>query len=305
MTGGRRLVIAGLEIRLADFVTLGALIVLTAVAVAFRGRLDRPAFVIGTSLAIIFLYILSQAVLRVLRPPWLRFAVRTAAVQLTCLQIYQTAVSLQLLLFPWQDARVLAWEAGVFPVNPVVAIQKGYTPALSEWMFFVYVFYVVIYPLLAFVIFFKHGEEANEDYLFHLGLVNLVCGLGFILFPVASPMYWPEIRDQLTAPQTARFFGSVAEWIRANVHTAGGSIPSPHCAVATVMWFMARKYTRRGFAGLAPIILSLYVSTVYGRFHYLSDMVIGIAAAGLVIVAAPAIEKAWDRNTARLPGESL
>ena len=54
-------------------------------------------------------------------------------------------------------------------------------------MFFVYVFYVVIYPLLGVVIFFKHGEEANEDYLFHLGLVNLVCGLGFILFPVASP----------------------------------------------------------------------------------------------------------------------
>ena len=304
MTGGRRLLIAGLEIRLADFVTLGALVVLTAVAIAFRGRLDRPAYAIGTSLAVIALYILSQAVLRVLRPPWLRFAVRTAAVQLTCLQIYQTAVALQLLLFPWQDARVLAWEAGVFPVNPVIAIQKVYTPALSEWMFFVYVFYVVIYPLLAFVIFFKHGEEANEDYLFHLGLVNLVCGLGFILFPVASPMYWPKIRDQLTAPQTARFFGSVAEWIRANVHTAGGSIPSPHCAVATVMWFMALKYTKRGFAGLAPVILSLYVSTVYGRFHYLSDMVIGIAAAGLVIVAAPAIERAWNRNTVRLPGES-
>ncbi len=305
MTGGRRLVIAGLEIRLADFVTLGALMVLTAVAIACRGRLARPAFVIGTSMAVIVLYILSQAVLRVLRPPWLRFAVRTASVQLTCLQIYQTAAALQLLLFPWQDARVLAWEAGLFRVNPVVAIQKWYTPALSEWMFFVYVFYVVIYPLLGLVIFFKHGEEANEDYLFHLGLVNLLCGLGFILFPVASPMYWPEIRDQLTAPLTARFFGSVAEWIRTNIHTAGGSIPSPHCAVATVMWFMARKYTKRGFAGLAPVILSLYVSTVYGRFHYLSDMVIGIVAAGLVIVAAPAIERAWNRETARLPGASL
>ena len=300
----RRLVLAGLEIRLADFVTLGALIVLTLVAVACRGRVHRPAFIIGTSLAVISLYILSQAVLRVLRPPWLRFAVRTASVQLTCLQIYQTAAALQLILFPWQDARVLAWEAAVFRVNPVVALQKYYTPALSEWMFFVYVFYVVIYPLLGFVIFFKHGEEANEDYLFHLGLVNLVCGLGFILFPVASPMYWPEISGRLNAPLSAGFFGTVAEWIRANIHTAGGSIPSPHCAVATVMWFMARKYTKRGFIGLAPVIVSLYVSTVYGRFHYLSDMVVGIAAAALIIFAAPAITRAWNRNTARLPGET-
>jgi membrane-associated phospholipid phosphatase len=305
MTGGRRLVVAGLEVRLADFVTLGALGVLTAVAVVFRGRLDRPRFIIVMSLAVIAFNLLCQAALRLLRPPVLRFFFRTAAVQLTCLQIYQTASALQLLLFPWQDARVLAWEGAVFPVNPVVAIQKWYTPALSEWMFFVYVFYVLIYPLLGLLIFLKHGEEANEDYLFHLGLVNLVCGLGFILFPVASPMYWPEVRAQLTAPLTGGFFAAAAEWIRHNVHTAGGSVPSPHCAVATVMWFMARKYTRRGFALLAPIILSLYVSTVYGRFHYLTDMVVGIVAALAVIFAAPALERAWDRNTVRLPGEPL
>ena len=305
MTGGRRLVVVGLEVRLADFVTLGALIVLTAVAVVSRDRLDRPRFIIGSGLAVIAFYILCQAALRLLRPPVLRFLFRTAAVQLTCLQIYQTASALQLLIFPWQDARVLALEGAVFRVNPVVALQRAYTPALSEWMFFVYVFYVVIYPLLGLIIFLKHGEEANEDYLFHLGLVNLVCGLGFILFPVASPMHWPEIRAQLTAPLTGGFFASVAEWIRHNVHTAGGSVPSPHCAVATVMWFMARKYTRRGFALLAPVILSLYVSTVYGRFHYLTDMVVGVAAALAVIVAAPAIERAWDRNTVRLPGEPL
>jgi membrane-associated phospholipid phosphatase len=299
----RRLVLAGLEIRLTDFVTLGALIVLTLVAVAFRGRLDKPAFTIVTSLAVILVYIVSQSVLLRLRPPWLRFLVRTASVQLTCLQIYQTATALQRLFFPWQDDRVLAWEAALFRVNPVVAVQKYYTSTLSEWMFFVYVFYVVIYPVLGAVIFFKHGEEANEDYLFHLGLVNLVCGLGFILFPVASPMYWEKIRVQLTEPLTARFFGTVAEWIRANIHTAGGSIPSPHCAVATVMWFMARKYTKRGFIWLAPVIISLYISTVYGRSHYLSDMVIGIAAAVLIIFAAPAIERAWNRNTAHLPGE--
>jgi asparagine N-glycosylation enzyme membrane subunit Stt3 len=302
MMENRRLVLAGLEIRLTDFVTLGAILLLTLIAVAFRGRLDKPAVTIGTNLVFIVLYIASLAVLRRLRRRELRFVIRTASVQLTFLQIYQTASALQLILFPWQDDRVLAWEQAVFGIQPVVAIQKLYAPALSEWMFFVYVFYVIIYPLLGAVIFFKHGEEANEDYLFHLGLVNLVCGLGFILFPVASPMYWEKVRVQLTAPLDAGFFGTVAEWIRAHVHTAGGSIPSPHCAVATVMWFMARKYTKRGFVILAPVILSLYVSTVYGRFHYVSDMIIGIAAALIIILAAPAIERAWNRGAAALPG---
>jgi hypothetical protein len=33
-------------------------------------------------------------------------------------------------------------------------------------------------------------------------------------------------------------------------------------------------------------------------------MVLGIVAAVLIIFAAPAIARAWNRNTARLPGET-
>ena len=113
--------------------------------------------------------------------------------------------------------------------------------------------------------------------------VSFICSMAHLCWPLASP---------------ARFFGAVAEWIRANVHQPGGSIPSPHCAVATVMWFMSLKYTRRGFVWLAPIILSLYASTVYGRFHYLSDMIIGVATGLLVLLGAPAIARAWDRRLA-------
>jgi membrane-associated phospholipid phosphatase len=72
--------------------------------------------------------------------------------------------------------------------------------------------------------------------------------------------------------------------------------------VATVKWFMSLKYTRRGFLWLAPIMISLYISTVYGRFHYVSDMVIGIAAGIAVILIAPSIEKAWNGRPAPVPG---
>ena len=228
---------------------------------------------------------------------------RTAIVQLTFIQVYKAANELQLIFLPWQDDRVLAWEHALLGFQPLVEVQKYYSVPLTEWMFFVYVFYAVIYPALGAIIFFKRGEEANEDYLFQLGLVNLVCGLGFILFPVASPMYWPSMRPLLTEPLPAGVFGIIAEWVRANLHQAGGSIPSPHCAVATVMWFMSRKYTRHGALWLAPVMLSLYVSTVYGRFHYLLDMVIGIAAGILVILVAPLIERAWEDRPALALGD--
>lgn len=297
----RPLVVAGSEIRPTDFVTLGGLLALTLLAVLFAGRLERPVTVLGTCFLFIALYVGSLALLGRLRRPELRFIVRTAAVQLTFLQIYQTANALQLLFFGWQDDRVLAWEKAIFGVQPLVAIQKLYSLPLTEWMLFVYAVYVVLYPGLGAIIFLKRGEAANEDYLFHLGLANLVCAAGFILFPVASPMYWQKISILLTKPLESGPFGAAAEWVRVHVHQPGGSIPSPHCAVATVMWFMARKYTRTGFGWLLPVMLSLYVSTVYGRFHYVSDAIIGVAAAAAVLAAGPGLERVLGGRRTAVP----
>lgn len=298
MIAARRLRLAGLDFRLTDIITLGGLLIFLGLAIAFHRRLVHPVTIILVSLLFVFLYLGSLAVLPRVRRPWLRFVFRTAAVQLTFLQVYKAANELQQVFWPWQDDLILSLEKALFGYQPLIAIQRHYSVPLNEWMFFVYVFYVVIYPALGAIIFFKRGEDANEDYLFQLGLVNFVCGVGFVLFPVASPMNWPKIRAYLTEPLTAGVFGAAAEWIRANIHQPGGSVPSPHCAVATVMWFMSRKYTRRGFLWLAPIILSLYASTVYGRFHYVTDMVAGIAAGVLVILIAPAIERAWNGPTA-------
>lgn len=302
--GSKRLSLAGLELRLTDAVILGGLGFLLLLAAVFNGRLDRPLAFIGRNLLAIVLYILTLLILRRLRPKVLRFLLRTASVQLMYLQIFLAGRGLQLIFFNWNDDRVIAWETAVFGLQPLVWVQKLTTPPLTEWMFFVYVVYIVIYPILGAVIFFRRGEEANEDYLFQLGLINLVCGLGFILFPVAGPMHWEKVRVLMTEPLRGGVFASVAEYIRSHVHAAGGTIPSPHCAVATVMWFMSLKYTRRGFWLLAPVILSLYVSTVYGRFHYLSDSVIGIAAAVLVLLAAPAITGAWSRLNDGRPGDT-
>jgi membrane-associated phospholipid phosphatase len=300
--GPKRLALAGLEFRLTDAVILGGLGFLLLLAAVFNGRVDRPLAFIGANLLLMLLYILTLVILRRLRPKLLRFLLRTGSVQFMYLQLFLAGRNLQLLFFAWNDDRVLAWEKAVFGLQPLVWIQKFYTPPLTEWMFFVYVVYIVIYPILGAVIFFRRGEEANEDYLFQLGLINLVCGLGFILFPVAGPMRLEKVRALLTEPLRGGAFAAMAEYIRTHVHGAGGTIPSPHCAVATVMWFMSLKYTRRGFWLLAPVILSLYASTVYGRFHYVSDMVIGIAAGLLVLLTAPSIAGAWNRWTAKRAG---
>jgi membrane-associated phospholipid phosphatase len=295
--------ILGLGLRPADAVALGGSAVLVLLAAVFRTRLADPWPVIGRHLLFVLLYLAAVAVLPRLRSRWLRFLIRTGSVQILLLQIYLTSRDLQLLFFGWNDETVLRWESALFETQPLVWIQKLYSPLLSDWMFFVYVAYIVIYPLLGAVIYFRRGEAANEDYLFGLGLVNLLCGWGFILFPVKGPLHWESVRGLLTEPLPVRGFGQAAEYIRTHFHAPGGTIPSPHCAAATVMWFMAKTHTRWGFWILSPIVLSVYLSTVYGRFHYFTDVVIGIAVAVPVLLISPVVRKAWGSRAGRRSSE--
>ncbi len=284
----------GLPLRITDAAILGGLAFFLLLAAVFSGRLEKPLSFIGQGLIAGCLYIGSILWLTRLRSRFLRFLLRTAPVQFMFLQEYFMARDLQLIFFSWNDRLVLAWEKALFGVQPLVWIQRFSSPWLTEWMMFVYIVYIVIYPVLGAVIFFRRGEQANEDYLFHLGAANLLCGLGFILFPVAGPLRFEEARSLLTGGFEGGLFTELSDLVRSTVHAPGGTIPSPHCAVATVMWLMAWRYARREFYFLAPVILSLYISTVYGWFHYVSDSIIGILTGLLVLAVGPALVRGWD-----------
>jgi membrane-associated phospholipid phosphatase len=164
-------------------------------------------------------------------------------------------------------------------------------------MMFAYVIYLIIYPGLGALIYFRKGERPLEDYLFTLALTNVVCFLGFMVFPVAGPFY--HMPEAYTVPLKGGFFAAWGEYIRRNIHEIGGTIPSPHCAIATVMWMMAHRYVRPAFYALAPVILSLYVSTFFLRYHYLTDSVVGVLTAILVILVSPALVGAWNSAVRR------
>ncbi len=224
----------------------------------------------------------------------IRFLFRTAVVTLSYAFLFGAVDKLQLIIHSeWLDSYVLDFEQYIFGVQPTLWIEKYTTPGLTEWMMFSYVIYVPLYPILCGIIYYTHGRLQVEDYFFTLGLTNVLCDIGFILFPVASPMYFvPYI---YSVPLDGYLFTYLGEIMRKYLHFAGGSIPSPHAAAATIMWIMAYRYHRISFYILAPIVLSLYVSTFYGRYHYLTDAVVGILVAFLSLSLIPYLKKLWER----------
>jgi membrane-associated phospholipid phosphatase len=291
--------ILGLKIKLTDILILAALVLYSLLAPLFPSRVrgSWQGLILANGLAAL-IFLGANLIAQKTTSRHLRFLLRTLSVQLVLLYIYSASLRLQLIFFPrWHDQIVVDLEASILGVQPTVWIQRFITPWLTEWMMFCYVFYVPVYPILSFLIYRRHGEDQNEDYLYYIGLAIVLCTLGFMMFPVAGPMR--HIGGLHTVPLSGYFFTAASELIRGRIHTPGGTIPSIHCAAATIMWWTAYRYSRPAFFVLAPVILSLYVSTVYGRFHYVFDVVVGIAAAFLTMALGPVLIKAWNRFTVR------
>jgi membrane-associated phospholipid phosphatase len=82
--------------------------------------------------------------------------------------------------------------------------------------------------------------------------------------------------------QDAVFF-QVMGWIYDRFEATGAAFPSSHVAVALCTLFFSFRYLRRvRYLHLVAAIL-LCVSTVYGRYHYVLDVVAGIAVAALLV----------------------
>jgi hypothetical protein len=296
---GRRLLVLGIGLQAADAVILGTTLFFGLLIFVFQSRVPNPGGLLLRTCAWGAAYVGSVYLLPAIKNRVVWFFLRAGAVQIMCGQLFLIAQRMQMIIVhQWQDPAILRLESAVFGVQPTVWLQKFISPPLTEWMMFAYVIYLVIYPGLGALIYFRRGERPLEDYLFTLAVTNVVCFLGFLVFPIAGP--FNHMRESYAIPLKGGFFTAWGEYIRKNVHEIGGNLPSPHCAIATVMWMMARRYVRPAFYALAPVILSLYVSTFFLRYHYVTDSVVGILTGVAVILISPALVRAW--NAAIRPG---
>jgi membrane-associated phospholipid phosphatase len=281
----------------ADVLILGTIAVFAMATVVFRRRIDGWPDLVLRDLAAAAILLAAVVSTGRIRRRWAWFVARTATVSLAYAWLFGAVDRLQLILHGhWLDGLVLKLEAHVFGVQPTIWLERFTRPWLTEWMMFAYVVYIALYPLVCLVIYRGHGRRALEECLLALGLANVACDFGFILFPVAGPSAF--MGAAYTVPLDGWLFTAVGEFIRTKLHYVGGSLPSPHAAAATVMWAMAWRYSRRLAWLLAPIVLTLYVATFYCRYHYLTDVVFGIATALAALALTPRLMRWWQRHVA-------
>jgi hypothetical protein len=250
---------------------------------------DWPAA--GRNLVIAaILYCAASAGVRLLRGGLASTWALTALVTLLLSFLFQAVEAFQhVFIRGWLDGSLIAWERGVTGTESTLFLQRVTSPLLTEWLMFAYVIYVPLLPVTALLCFRRDGQKGARDFLFNLAMANFACFTGFLLFPVAGPLFYDP--GQYSVQLTGGFFTWCGRMLHATSHYPGGSLPSPHCAATTVMLVMLYRHNRNMFYVALPTLISIYAATVYGRYHYAWDSAAGIVTALIVLKISPAVLK--------------
>ena len=130
----------------------------------------------------------------------------------------------------------------------------------------------------------------------------------FICLPAGPPRYFAPLRDGPFQTVLPSFFGFnaalQARWDTYSPLLVRASFPSLHCAYATFLTLVYAwrfgdgvfsRHKRAFFWLVLPLELSLPVSTVYLRHHWIPDIAAGIVLALVVCRLAPWLRARWPR----------
>ncbi len=192
----------------------------------------------------------------------------------------------------WMDGQVARLEMGLWEgIKP-----ERSSPALGEFLAFSYMAYVPLLLVAAALLmnWGRPGDRAAELMIRQICIVWGVCYVLFLLIPVTGPRFiFGNVQE---ARIGTGIFSAIAKLNQDHGMLRGAAFPSAHVAATTVvtcsMWRLGRKF----FWALLPPCVAVAVGAVYLGYHYVVDVVAGIAVAILAIGLDRAVNR---RNRAR------
>jgi membrane-associated phospholipid phosphatase len=245
----------------------------------------------GTLTIVISGYVLFFIIMKRVRTTFISVALTILGILLFYGIFFDMMSELQHLLSrPWMDDLLLAAERTLWGGETGAYLQRLTHPVVTEIMMFGYVMYTPLLLITGLLIYRTGGITGVDDYLFCISLGFSLCYVGFILFPVAGPLYHHP--EAFTVPLTGGYFTAWGDWMRTALHYPGGNLPSPHCTAGTIMLLLVYRYNRKAFIAMLPIFVTMIIATVYCRYHYIWDAIAGVLTGIVVSVTSPSIGRA-------------
>ncbi len=206
------------------------------------------------------------------------------------------------------DAHLHQLDIALFGQEPTVWISQFTTPLLTDYMALAYGLYFITPMVLATAL---SVRGRHEDFRRMSTAVVLQLGIGFFLFlcfPAGPPRYYAPLLDgAFVPPQLHSYFGlfelQQGAFDSADPLRMRSAFPSLHCSLALLtLLFSSRfsdavfpRYPRLWFRIVLVLVVSLWVSVIYLRHHWLVDVFAGLVLGGVSYSLAPVLRRRWPR----------
>jgi len=187
-------------------------------------------------------------------------------------------------IFPgWFDTWLIQFDFNLAGVHPSVWLGRFSNPVLNDFMQFAYMTYFLYLVILPAILYAEKDRIAFWNVMVSTAVANYTVYFIAVLFPIESPYH--ALAAMNTAPLSGGYFTAAIELIERFGRVHGGAFPSAHVAGSTVAILASWRYRRWLFWVCLPFFVSMCVSTIYGRYHYIADVLAGIVVGALGFAA--------------------
>lgn len=184
------------------------------------------------------------------------------------------------IIFPgWFDRWLIQFDYGFAGVHPSVWLARFSNPALNDFMQFAYMTYFLYLVLLPAILYAAKDRLAFWSVMVSTAVANYIVYSIAVVFPIESPHY--TLAALNTAPLAGGYVTTLIEFIERFGRVHGGAFPSAHVAGSMVAILASWRYRRWLFWVCLPFFICMCVSTVYGRYHYVADVLAGIVVGAI------------------------
>jgi membrane-associated phospholipid phosphatase len=183
-------------------------------------------------------------------------------------------------IFPgWFDRWLIWFDYHFAGVHPAAWVAGFATPALNDFMQFSYMTYFLFLLVLPAILYVQGQRTAFWTVMASTAIAHYSVYVIAVLFPVESPYF--ALASLHLAPLRGGAFTTAIQFIERFGRVHGAAFPSAHVAGSMVALLAARRYKPWLFWICLPFFLCMCAATVYGRYHYVADVLAGIAVGAL------------------------
>jgi PAP2 superfamily len=287
------------ETAIHDFAVFAFLVILNGAVLATPASAERSACLLRTG-GLFLAYAIAIVLVRgrLLKRSWVAALVyRLGIYGVVQISYFFLKHVLPLVNKTTLDQRLYAFDLAVFKYEPAMAWDRFVNPASTEWFSFFYFGYfllmaVHVLPLL----FFGRRKRIVGEFTFALIVLFSVGHTLYMVVPGYGPYRAMADAFQHPFPQ-----GPWHELVMSAVHSGGAQMdifPSLHTGAPTMLaLFSYRNRKELPFRYTWPVVAfctaNIIIATMFLRWHYLIDVVVGFSiAVTAVMVSRPIVR--WE-----------